>query len=294
MDNVAHEYDHFGPWLLKVESAQDIPHQYFEYQESILSTNFCFKIPIREERRKLHAGMLLYNKLITIDEHQIVEFSVVNDQIVKSKLLFKDVQYLIHQGDLLNCEISLVSRNNSLSFQYNLVSMDLAGDVMTLLRKNINTPKKNNEKTENLLKKYSELQIFSYFCITEKESKSLEILNYQPCLDLGLLASNKLFQSLKKYRLLDSMFITNGVELIVANRGKYVVKENDTNYKFGHTFIPLRKITNFSYQSDDMFKAIKQISIEMDEQLVKVAVDKDFVIHSLESLLEKDRLLSVI
>jgi hypothetical protein len=294
MDNVAHEYDHFGPWLLAVKSAQDIPHQYFEYQESILSAKFCFKIPIKEERRKLHAGMLLYNKLITIDERQIVEFSVVNDQIVKNQLAFEDVQYLIHQGDLLNCEISLVSRNNSLSFQYNLVSMDLAGDVMTLLRNSINEPKQNNKKSENLLQKYSELQIFSYFCITEKESKSLEILNYQPCLDLGLLASNKLFQSLTKYRLLDSMFITNGVELIIANRGKYVVQENDTNYKFGHTFIPLRKITNFSHQSDDMFKAIKQISIEMDEQLVKVAVDKDFVIQSLVSLLEKDRLVSVL
>ncbi|WP_022943160.1 hypothetical protein [Psychromonas hadalis] len=288
MDNIAHEYDKFGPWLLQVKSIQDIPHQYFEHQDTILAAKYCFKIPIKEDRRALHAGMLLYNKLIIIDEQRIVEFSVVNDQIITHELLFKDVQYLIHQGDLLNCEICLISQKNSLNFQYNLVSMDIAGDVMHLLRESINVVEQSSARPDILSQKHSELQIFSYFCITEKENQSLQILNYQAGLALGLLASNQLFQSLTKYQLLDSMFMTNGVELIIANRGKYVVQENETNYKFGHTFIPLKHITNISQQHDEMFKTIKQINIELGGQLLQASVDKDFVIDSLENLLVTD------
>jgi hypothetical protein len=287
MDNVAHEYDHFGPWLLQVKSVQDIPHQYFEYQDTILAAKYCFKTPIKNERRKVHAGMLLYNKLILIEEHRIVELAVINDQITTNELLFKDVQYLIHQGDLLNCEICLVSHNNNLNIQYNLVSMDIAGEVMQLLRDSVNASEQSSKRPGKSPQKHSELQIFSYFCITEQESQSMEILNYQPCIELGILATNKLFQSLTKYRLLDSMFMTNGVELIIANRGKYVVQENDTNYKYGHTFIPLKQITNISQQNDGIFKAMKQINIEVGEKLIQVTVDKDFVINSLESLLTK-------
>lgn len=288
MDNVAHEYDHFGPWLLQVKSAQDIPHQYFEYQDIILAAKYCFKIPIKEERRKLHAGMLLYNKLVVINELRIIEFSVVNDQVVMNELLFKDIQYLIHQGDLLSCEICLISHDNSMSFQYNLVSMAIAGGVMQLLRDGINSDQQKLEMPEKSLRKESELQIFTYFCITEKESPRLKILGYQPCLELGFLASNKLFQSLTKYRLLDSMFMTNGVELIIANRGKYLVQENDTNYKFGHTFIPLNMITNISQQDDEMFNTVKQINIKVGEKQVQVKVDNDFQIDVLENQLVKD------
>lgn len=285
MENVAQEYDYFGPWLLQVKSAHDIPHQYFEYQEAILDAEYCFKIPINEDRRKLHAGMLLYNKLITINDENIVQFSVVNDQIVTTELSFIDVQYIVHQGDLLNCEISLQTHEKCLSFQYNLVSMDLAAEIMSLLRTKVNTTKNAADRPEFILQKYSELQIYSYFCITEHEDKPLEILDYQPCLDLGLLASNKLFQSLTKYRLLDTMFMTNGLELVIANRGKYLVQENDTNYKFGHTFIPLSKITGMTVESDEMFKAVKKINILQGEQQVQIAVNKDFTIDKLESLL---------
>lgn len=293
MDNVTHEYDHFGPWLLQVKSEQDIPHQYFEYQDIILAAKYCFKIPIKEERRKLHAGMLLYNKVIVIEDKRILALSIINDQVSEQAISFKDVQYILHQGDLLNCEICLVTNSERLDFQYNLVSMELAGTAMHLLRDGVNRLTNTPKLPDNRSQAFSDSQIFTYFCITENESQSIEILNYQPCLALGLLASNKLFQPVNKYSLLDSMFMTNGVELIIANRGKYIVQESDTNYKFGHTFIPLKLITNVAQENDEMFSTIKGINIAVGQQQVQAQVHKDFVINALESLLVRKTIATV-
>ncbi|HEY5715752.1 MAG TPA: hypothetical protein VIS54_05005, partial [Psychromonas sp.] len=190
MDKIDHEYDHFGPWLLQVKSSDDIPHQYFEYQDLILAANYCFKVPVKEDRRNLHPGVLLYNKVVVINNDRILELSVINDQISTVELRFQDVQYMVHRGDLLNCEIRLVTDQNSLSIQYNLVSMDLAGTVMHLLRECVCPRGDIPSNPEIANQKYSDRQIYSYYLITEKEQGLLEILDYQPCVELGLLTSN--------------------------------------------------------------------------------------------------------
>ena len=287
MQSINNEYDLFGPWLLQVESEKDIPHQYFEYIDMIVNAKYCFKIPIQEERRKLAAGMLLYNKLILIEDAQIVELSVINHQISVKQLSFKDVLYVTHRGDLLNCEISLTTNETSLQIRYNLVSIDFASTVMGLLRESICSSSTSSDEMPLHEQKYSELQIFSYFCITENETNKPKILNYQPCLELGLLKSTNLFQSLNKYRLLDCMIMTNNTELIIANRGQAVIQEHDTNYKFGHTFIPLKYISGISQGKDEQFNDLKQVIINVGEQQVNIKVAQDFAIDLIADALMK-------
>jgi len=289
MDKIDHEYDHFGPWLLQVKSLDDIPHQYFEYQDLIITANYCFKVPVKEDRRNMHPGTLLYNKVIIINNDRILQLSVINDQISTVELRFQDVQYIVHRGDLLDCEITLFTNQNSLSIQYNLVSMDLAGTVIHLLREYVCPRGELSSKPEMAKQKYSDRQIYSYFRITEKEQGALEILDYQPCFELGLLASNKFFnvyQNITKYRLLDCMFMNNGIELIIANRGKDVVENNETNYKFGHTFIPLKHISKVYLKADDIFKELQQVIFDVGSQQVQIKVGQDFSIKSLENLIE--------
>ncbi len=289
MQSINNEYDHFGPWLLQVKSEQDIPHQYFGNIEMILGAKYCFKIPVKEERRKLVAGMLLYNKLIIIEEQQIIELSVINHQISVNQLAFKDVRYITHRGDLLNCEINLSTASKNLQIRYNLVSIDFASSIMSLLRDSVSPLSTLPKTTIPNKQKYSELQIYSYFCITENETSKLDILEYQPSLELGLLKSTNLFQSLNKYRLLDCMLMTNNLELIIVNRGQDVIQEHDTNYKFGHTFIPLKYINAISQKTDEQFNELKQLVIELDDQQVKFRVAQGFAVDSLTSLLTESK-----
>jgi len=286
MESIEHEYDHFGPWLLQVKSEADIPHQYFEHLDMINAAKYCFKIPVKEERRKLRPGMLLYNKLIVIEHERIVELSVIDHQVAIHAINFKDVQYITHRGDLLNCEISLTTTNNCMRIRYNLVSMDFASVVMRLFRDSINLSPEVEADVATPTQPHSELQIFTYFCITENEVNKPKILNYQPSLDLGFLKSNKLFQSLNKYCLLDSMYMTNGVEFIIASRGQDIIQEHDTNYKFGHTFIPLKNIQEIFHEADDTFNELQRVTIELGYQQVQFSVAKTFLIDSLDTTLK--------
>lgn len=290
MESIEHEYDHFGPWLLPIKSEADIPHQYFEHLDMINAAKFCFKIPIKEERRKLRPGMLLYNKVIVIEQQRIVELSVIDHQVTIQTIDFKDVLYITHRGDLLNCEISLTTKNNCMRIRYNLVSMDFASIVMRLLRDSINSSPEVAADVATPTQPHSELQIFTYFCITENEVNKPKILNYQPSLDLGFLKSNKLFQSLNKYCLLDSMYMTNGVEFIIASRGQDIIQEHDTNYKFGHTFIPLKNIRKMFHEPDDSFKELQKITVAVGNQQVHFYVAKTFLVDSLNTTLTTQKI----
>jgi hypothetical protein len=289
MESIEHEYDHFGPWLLPIKSEADIPHQYFEHLDMINAAKYCFKIPVKEERRKLRPGMLLYNKLIVIEDERIVELSVVDHQISTHVISFKDVLYITHRGDLLNCEISLTTTNDCMPIRYNLVSMDFASAVMRLLRDSINSAPELVANVAPPTQPHSELQIFTYFCITENEVNKPKILNYQPSLDLGFLKSNKLFQSLNKYCLLDSIYMTNGVEFIIASRGQDIIQEHDTNYKFGHTFIPLKNIQEIFHEDDDTFNELQRVTIELGYQQVQFSVAKTFLIDSLSTIVKTEK-----
>ncbi len=289
MYDLKKEYDQFGPWLVEIKSAQDIPPQFEEQSGLLESALFAFKTPVHQERRNLKPGMLLYSQIVIIQDEFILHLSIKDEKIHANKMWFKDVLLLTHGGDLLDNYIGLQSNQGEMIIRYNLVSQDIASRAIQVLRHHI-APRESvpftTEATNHALK---DSELYSYFSGTEHSIDPVVILASQNEMKLtekkrsGLL---DLQHSFTEYHLLDSLVMCDGVDLIIANRGKNIIDVKDSNYKFGHTFIRLNAIQNVRIEPNSTFPELNNVVFKIDLCEFTLAVDKHFSLAPISAVID--------
>ncbi|WP_026973120.1 hypothetical protein [Aliagarivorans marinus] len=282
------EYQHFGPWLVEVDSLDDIPPQFGDISADYNGASFAFKIPIHQERRNVNMGMLLYPQLVIVHSDRMIYLNVASSQMIRQVIHYQDLLWLEHGGDLLDSHITLATSSQTLSVTYNMSSQDIASKAIRFIRNGVSPEVSEGDAAEASAQPEAEQQIFRYLCDKEQLSGSLQILGYQPSIELGPLPNNSLsniYRNINQYRLLDSMLVCDGTELIVASRGKDVVDVRETNYKFSHTYIRLDRISGISIRPDEQFRELKQLWLELEGRRWQWRLGADFVTDDLAMLL---------
>ena len=288
MYDLKKEYDQFGPWLVEIRSEQDIPPQFSEQQHFFDDAVYSFKIPVHQERRNMKPGMLLYPEVVIIQNDFILHLKIDGERIQAEKMWYTDVLFLTHGGDLLDNYIGLQSIQGEMVIKYNLVSQDVASHVIKLLREMVSPrkhyPVSNELNDHSLLDKVT----YSFYCGTEKPIDPLHILAYQSELSLTERKRSSLmdlYHNFVQYKLLRSMIMTDGVDLIIANQGKHIIDIKDANYKFGHTFIRLGLIESIALEPHPNFPELNVLIIKVALCEFTLAVDKQFSIDKVLQLL---------
>ncbi|MGF1749340.1 MULTISPECIES: hypothetical protein [Vibrio] len=288
MYDLKKEYDQFGPWLVEIKSEQDIPPQFSEQQHFFDDAVYSFKIPVHQERRNMKPGMLLYPEVVIIQKDFILHLKIDGERIQAEKMWYTDVLFLTHGGDLLDNYIGLQSIQGEMVIKYNLVSQDVASHVIKLLREMVSPrtryPVSNELNDHSLQDKVT----YSFYCGTEKALDPLHILAYQSEFSLTERKRSSLmdlYHNFVQYKLLRSMIMTDGVDLIIANQGKHIIDIKDANYKFGHTFIRLGLIESISLKPHPNFPELNVLIIKVALCEFTLAVDKDFSIDKVLQLL---------
>jgi hypothetical protein len=288
MYDLKKEYDQFGPWLIEIKSQEDIPPQFSEQQHFFEDAVYSFKIPVHQERRNMKPGMLLYPEVVIIQQDFIMHLKIDGERIQAEKMWYTDVLFLTHGGDLLDNYIGLQSIQGEMIIKYNLVSQDVASHVIKLLREIVSPRTSYPISTElndaSLLDKVT----YSFYCGTEKLLEPLHILAYQSEMmltDRKRTSIMDLYHNFVQYKLLRSMIMTDGVDLIIANQGKHIIDVKDANYKFGHTFIRIGLIENVSLEPHPHFPELNSLIIKVGLCEFTLAVDKAFSINKVNELL---------
>ncbi|SEF45936.1 hypothetical protein [Vibrio hangzhouensis] len=288
MYDLKKEYDQFGPWLVEIQSEQDIPPQFSEQKHFFDGAVYSFKIPVHQERRNMKPGMLLYPEVVIIQKEFIMHLKIDGERIQAEKMWYTDVLFLTHGGDLLDNYIGLQSIQGEMVIKYNLVSQDVASHVVKLLREIISPrsayPVASELNDANLLDKVT----YSFYCGTEKVLEPLHILAYQSEMRLTERKRSSimdLYHNFVQYKLLRTMIMTDGVDLIIANQGKHIIDVKDANYKFGHTFIRLGLIENLSMKPHAQFPELNEVVIKVGLCEFTLAVGKDFKLDKVSQML---------
>ncbi len=289
------EYHEFGPWLLEIKSAEDIPPQYVDYADQILQADYSIKVPVLLVRREIRPGALMYNQVVMLysDRIEILEF--VDGSISKREMPYSSIKYIIHGGELLSSYIHFEGGNTAMRIRYNSVSNDVTMRIMQQTRNAICTDQKKIDTS--FLKKHLELehlkdsQIYKYFCIKEELKSNIHILGYQPFMDLTENLPIRLPRFLEKfymYKLNDTLFMTNGIELIVANRDRSIQKSADVNYAFAHIFIPISTIQDVEMKDDEKFDTIGVTQMTLADRCnVKFHLERNFDMSFMEKIINQ-------
>ncbi len=278
------EYHEFGPWLLEIKVKEDIPPQYMNEADQILSAEYAFKVPVLLVRRDIRPGALMYNQVFMLHQDELVALEYTNGTVHTRKIKYSDIHYIVHGGELLMSYIHFSGGGSELKLKYNSVSTEVTQAVMERVRRAVLSSKMpahiKKPETNKALETLKQNQIYKYFCIKEEPKYAPEILGYQPFMHLTEKLPVRLpyfFEKFYMYKLNDTLFMRNSEELIVVNRDRTIQRERDVNYAFAHTFIPFASIESVDMTADETFEAIGQVRFSLrDGSSVAFAVDKDF------------------
>lgn len=288
MDKLKREYDRFGPWVLEIKDEVAIPQQFDDFTETILNGIFSFKVPVNVERRNLKPGMLLYQTVAVLTEDAVITLHYRLGAIDRREIRYDDILFLQCTTDMLSGELIFGTVKQRYILDFSSVEYGPVEKAIDLIREKYcdQVPKaKLGDIQEQVV-----VQSFLYETLLahEMEKEDLKLVAYQPSLKLERkrAAKTRFWRIISgEIGLQDSLYLTNGKELIVMSRVKEVKAAEKADYGYRYTYIPLNNIRTLLLEPHETMERLQELSVVMEEKRLVFRVDDKFPADVLKRVL---------
>ena len=289
MDKLKREYDRFGPWDVEIKEEDDIPQQFSDFTETIMNSVFSFKVPVNVERRNLKPGMPLYQTVTSLTEDAVIILRRAETEIDRQEIKYRDILYLQYTTDMLSGELIFTTVKQRYALDFNPAEQGPAEKALERIREKYcdQVPRVNFSD----IQEHVVVQSFLYETLLaqEMEKEDLKLVAYQPSIKLKRKRAAKMryWQIVSgEAGLQDSLYLTNGKELIVMSRVKDVKAEEKADYGYRYTYIPLNNIRSLILEHSETMDKIQELSIVMEDKRVVFRVDNTFSASLLKGALK--------
>jgi hypothetical protein len=255
MDAQLREYDRFGPWADEVGGDDPPPPLFVPYLTRTEPALLSIKIPRRIERRDARPGMDLYDYLVSLYQEDLVVLQRVGRNVRSETCRYRDVEYLHVAQSLLRGIIRLGLSGRTCDLPYNTVSDAVMSRLVDLVRQRyggpalLAAPGREAEVHEGELSFY-----FEGLLAAQKErhagTRLLAVQGTAPVGSRGMSAARRWFLRVAGRRLLESMHLTDGRELIVMGRHQAYADRWQRVYGADIWYIPLANLRGVAWQEE--------------------------------------------
>jgi len=267
MDALRKEYNGFGPWLLPVGSEEAIPQQFMAYKDKILDGDYSFKVPIKEERRKLRPGMLMYNSLLSIHKDSLLILRITDEGLEADDVTYEEIRCLTISKDLLDSHIVIWTDAKTYDIDYNSVSEDVSDKATAMLRERIFVEESTKADLSMDLDLIDNKRIQALKGHLAKD-EDLTLLAYQPGTGVekiyNTMAESFLY-SFRRYDLQDMAVFRGPKELVIANSLKEVKMTREADYSYRYVFIKSNDIKAITMTQDPTGEHLMNLILEVGE-----------------------------
>jgi len=287
MDTLQREYERFGPWVAPIEELQDIPQQFLRYRDLIAEATFAFKIPINVERRNVKQGMPLYHTVVVFRKDDLVLLQRTGKNIHATEIPYKEIQYLQYVGNVLVGEMLLGTADQIHVLNFNPVETEPVEKGIAIIRKGylkkgtrLNTDAIDQQQENNSL-------FYENLIAQQFKGEDVRVVQYQPPIGLKENLGKALEPNSPAHEpvLQDSIFLTNGNELITINRKEETKLPEKADYGYRYTFVPAHNILGVMLEPDDTNDVVQNLSFILKETKVVLLVGPEFPVQKLKSIL---------
>jgi len=245
------EYDRFGPWVTEISDEDPTPPLFVPYITRPGPALLSIKIPRKIERRQAHAGMDLYDFMVSFYEDDIVILQRVEHEVQPEVVRYSDVQLLRLSEDLLRGNLHLGLTGRSFDLPYNTVSGQTMRRVVDLVRQRYDPGRDPvrvppTDVVEDGLSFYFQ-RLLEH---EEQQGSGMRLIAAQAEATLKEHESNALrrllFGILSK-RLLEALHLSDGRELKIIGRGRTYAYRWQATYGTDICYIPTANITAVSW-----------------------------------------------
>lgn len=290
MDKLKLEYDRFGPWIIEIKEAVDVPPQFERETDRILSAVRAIKIPKNIERRKLKPGMPMYDTVLAIYDGYI-ELMQRNDTIITATSLnYRDIRIIEKVHDLMSGHVFFHAGQQIYSFAYNPISGEIIDDVLDFIRERY-IEKSGVDGLEELPDiEVIDAPLYKNLMSGYMKKENVKALQYQPFVELKHQKNTTwtaLLDLMDKPALQESLFLTNGFEFMTFSRIKEVKKKGESDYGYRQLFIPLAYIKGISTFDDREMDDLMTLEIHVGDHKRMIKTGKNINVDYLETYIQQ-------
>lgn len=260
------EYNRFGPWVLEITGQDPAPALFLPHLDRSRPALLSFKIPRQIERREATPGMNLYDYLVSLFPEELEILQRVGETVRRTVISYQDIQSIALQENLLQGQLVIQGANQFCSLPFSSVSSDLMQRALNLIRARYTTAEPLLETESNSAFQPKDLSFFFSKLLSQQKVQhpGLALLAYQPEIPISKLHQKPLPKTLSfllRSRLLESLHLSDGVELWVIDRGSGINRYGRPVYAKHVRYFPLHKGPVFAWEDHPRIPGIIQLRI---------------------------------
>jgi hypothetical protein len=249
------EYDRFGPWVVEISDEDPPPARFEPYLTRTETPTLSLKIPRRIERRRARPGMDLYDAMVNLYADDLELLERRGTAVVTQRVAYRDVLALRVSEDLLAGRIRLTTRERPIELTYSTVSSELMARAVAHLRERFVAPHRMADPPADVEIPPAALSFwFERRLRAERASDPrVRAIGHQPEVAVrdseGGLLRRALYGLVDK-RLLEVLWLSDGRELKVIDRGATYAYRWQAVYGHRIDYLPLANLTAATWRDE--------------------------------------------
>lgn len=272
--NCTKEFDAFGPWVYEIGEEHELPPLFQKYRHLQDSALIMFKIPRHIERRNANPNMHLYDAVIGVFENHVLLLYRFGDSIKEQRVNSKDLQAIEVTQALLSGKLKFYTDTRIFTISYNTVSQYVITKAINIIRAQQNYPAYNSK-----LKPMSySIDTIEYLYVNllnrlKQNEPDAELVAYQPNIQLSKRKGlSGMLQ--RKPDIRCTAFVSNKKEIIIISRTSAFKKQNEVQYSYTYTYLPISKIKSVRRENYNKDSDIYVLTLRTDKHCFSVLFDR--------------------
>ncbi|WP_370674487.1 hypothetical protein [Pleomorphomonas sp. PLEO] len=239
------EYDAFGPWLLQVKSAAEMPRRFRSAYAGLSDADYLIKIPRSIDRRDAYPGADLYGEVFALDADGFTLLEAVDDAegFVSRQVTWDDVAAVRVVSNLLHADFALLLKEgDALTVTYNSVSADLMTRVIAFVRQHCVEPDDFASSSTNDAEEFED---FFFNAMLAEERHGGQFM-----LPVHFEAPGKACRNAQNRRRVTTglLILLSASELVVIDRDTPMRRRFFAHYIYRKTYLNLNSVRAFRLQ----------------------------------------------
>lgn len=267
------EYDAFGPWLLPIGSAAEMPPRFRSAYGGLQHADHLIKIPRSIDRRDAFPGADLYGSVFALDGDGFTLLTALDgaDGFARRHLAWDEVAAVRTVSNLLHAEFALLLKEgDALTVTYNSVSTDLMTRVVGFIRQHLMA---SDDFGPALVNEAEEFEDFFFKAMLAEERHGGQFM-----LPIHFEPPGKSCRNAQNRRRVTTglLILLSGSELVIVDRDVPMRRRFFAHYAYRKTYVGLASVRGFRLQPppDNLPGRFMVLELIMEQQRLGVSCFK--------------------
>jgi hypothetical protein len=265
------EYDAFGPWILPIRGADEVPRAFHEYPFAFASDAIIVKIPRDIERREANPNMHLYDRVLVLTDDSLTALERLDDGFTSASIATDAVCIVEFGSELLAGWLNVASVDGSrIEVPFNGSSRDIMATFVDRL-----LPRPSGSLASHRLELDAlgpdESGLVNLYRSAARR-RSLRILARHP--GQTLKGNTSLIDRLRRSipRLSGLVLCESDTELVFLGRRHWVRRSPKPDVSTRETIIVRRHLSSVSVAPSPALEGISNVTIGVGAASIELAV----------------------